>query len=503
MKQKFLKVSALTLVFIIGLSACQPDYLNEIEPDQNLIGQFFQSSYSTQPDPYDISRDIAYEALRVGSEFIGETIPGAGIVLPAFLITLFPQHSEEIDVWDEIKERVEKVVDEKIDDETYKIMRTKLIKIRFDIRSFLEASEELKASKWSQVDNDMNDYNAFTIDGQEVVLLPLFSQFVNLYLSFYRETVLQGENWHIGQAELDISERNLQRAIPVFSDYVDRWYQQGLNDVVANAPKPNSTNTEPFNTINRYVREMTLGVLDFRNMWAYFDPVLYPAGATIHLDREVYSDMIGYASSPFVFPAAPSQFPDHLKVWAQEGVNAIEVDYPNGGTNGRRDNQAIGSQTNLWEEFDLTDHPIIGASAHYSASPYYSDYKLIDAVKFYFDNGDETLESQVIGDGGKRADPGLINTTVYSYPDHILSSIYIPQYSYLSDLKANTLQSVIFGFKRKEDVNAVLLVLKSIYLGNPEPLNAEQLAELGNISVSQASGLIDEWHSEHESLWDK
>ncbi|MTI29229.1 insecticidal delta-endotoxin Cry8Ea1 family protein, partial [Xanthovirga aplysinae] len=151
------------------------------------IGQYFQSNFNPKPDPYNLTRDISMRVLTKGSALI--PIPGAGIVIPAFLNALFPTRSNGTDVWDEIKDRVEQVVDDKIDDFAYSLMQTYLIKTSSDLRDFLDSSDELKATKWAIVDSDMNDYNKFTLDNHEIVLLPLFTQFANLYFSFYRETI--------------------------------------------------------------------------------------------------------------------------------------------------------------------------------------------------------------------------------------------------------------------------------------------------------------------------
>ncbi|MTI29381.1 insecticidal delta-endotoxin Cry8Ea1 family protein, partial [Xanthovirga aplysinae] len=310
---------------------------------------------------------------------------------------------------------------------------------------------------------------------------------------------LQGDEWGIGQVELDRSKRNLENAIPVFSDYVDRWYQTGLNQAVANAPKPNAENTEPFNTINKYVREMTLAVLDFRDMWPYFDPIKYPDGAEIRMDREIYSDMIGSSPTPFVFPSGPSEFPTRVQVWAGQRVDAIQVDYPsNGGPEGKTSIKIGGSGgVNTPEaggDFDVKDKPIIGASADSFFNVYNFNYgSAISGLKFYFK---DQLESSKMGREGN-----LSNKPIYSYPEHILSSIYIPAVDYKA-LRTGLVQSIIFGFKpEKSVINTNIEVLKSVFLGNPNPLTPEQLADLGNISVSQASDLIDDWHDEHVQNW--
>jgi hypothetical protein len=141
--------------------------------------------------------------------------------------------------------------------------------------------------------NDPTDYR--------VMLLPLFAQYETLYLAFLREGILLEPYW---EATGDVSES--KRAAPrkemanqfnpdyvklpgedlVGISYVDAIYEQGLKE------RPEANSKENWEIRNAYLRDMTLNVLDLRDLWQYMDPIAYPDGAPdIKLTRMVYSDI--------------------------------------------------------------------------------------------------------------------------------------------------------------------------------------------------------------------
>lgn len=149
----------------------------------------------------------------------------------------------------------------------------------------------------------------------QLMLLPLFAQYETLYLSFLNEGILLAPSWiasggvtpsqaaipaDIMAQELDpnfvdpqsdfvdpvTSEKNPDRGI----GYVNLVYGRGL--VAQGIP----ANWKQWTERNRWVRDMTLQVLDFRDIWKFFDPVAYPQGVEggPKLTRMIYSDPVGH-----------------------------------------------------------------------------------------------------------------------------------------------------------------------------------------------------------------
>jgi hypothetical protein len=144
----------------------------------------------------------------------------------------------------------------------------------------------------------------FRLSGYEVELLPLYAQYMNLYLAFLREGAVAANYWWTpGSALAGLPAEAIQAALNEsdtrrFIGYVKATYEMGLNQ------QPQATDMATWTTRNRYIREMTLNVLDFKEMWKYLDPGAYPNGFPgFKLTRMIYSDPLGDTrDTPFPTP---------------------------------------------------------------------------------------------------------------------------------------------------------------------------------------------------------
>ena len=421
-------------------------------------------------------------------------IPGVGFVLSALVNIFWP--SSKQDVWGEIKEKVEALIDEKISQLVYQNVQESLEGLKNNVDDYLWAVKNAQtktyiSEKYNVAQgNFLQSLPHFQSKGYEVLLLPLFAQFANLYLSLLRDGILYGADW--GWSE-EIQQHNREQIIKTINDYstyTDSTYSKGLDDVKKKAPS-NKHKTEPFNTVNNYVRQMTLTVMDFRNMWKYYDPVEYPKPVKVFLDREIYSDAVGTAdNSTFSIPPAPTKPITKITVWAWDRIDACKLAYPQGGGPG-----------------GVTETARMGDKNGGSSSPPHGGVfdlgKKGDVVKVKARSGDILNAWWLTFADGSTSNklggnyPGGGDKT-FSYADEILSSIKIMGVSNFY----GSADCAVFGFKFKADASLPNAeVLQAAFVASPKRLNAEELVQLFAVKdQQQAVRQVENWASNYQ--WD-
>ncbi|MTI30993.1 insecticidal delta-endotoxin Cry8Ea1 family protein [Xanthovirga aplysinae] len=493
---RFSRSIVLTITLGFLLPACQPDFLNEVE-DNNAKANFAQiNALTTSDDIYSLTRDLTIRTLS-------SKIPGVGFLVGGFVNALWPGTST--DPWDQIKDRVEALIDEKISEYNYNQVQLALDGIKNNMDEYLWAVQNSEtptyiSEKYNIVLGDiLSNLPHFQANDDRVLLLPLFSQLANLHLSLLRDGAEFGLEWGWSDVEVDRSRQQLIDAIKDYSSYADEVYAEGLADVESNL---SSNKRVAFNKKNKYIREMTLSVLDFKEMWQYYDISQYPDGASIYLDREIYSDVVGaYRGDKAVnLPSTPPSQPiSKLEVWGYDRIDAVRVTYPEGGgPDGVTQTKRMGNTSGGTLDspyggvFDLSSLPVEGVFVQYG--------DIMDEIQLIFSDGSQStlLGGHYLG--------GHIQST-YSYPGHILSSIWIngaagsPYWS--ADFG-------VFGFKLENNQMVSTEALKSMYIGSPIELSNEEINNLMGNSSSKAVSiqsnsfpLVDSWKAERDQYWEK
>lgn len=134
-----------------------------------------------------------------------------------------------------------------------------------------------------QLDAQMS---AFKKSGYEVPLLPTYAQAANLNVIVLKDITIFGEQWGFEQSDIDYYYKLFLNSITNHTDYVSKWYQEGLNRL----PKLSSTDWIAY---NRFRREMTLMALDIIALFPTYDAFLYPMETKTELTRELYMDPEG------------------------------------------------------------------------------------------------------------------------------------------------------------------------------------------------------------------
>lgn len=441
---------------------------------------------------YDVDYNNA--ARVVISTALGQ-VPEVGFVLSALVNIFWPSSKE--DVWAEIKEKVEELIDEKISDLVYQQVQEDLEGLNNNMNEYLWAvkNSQVKtyiSEKYNIVLGDfLQQRPHFQSKGYELLLLPLFAQFGNMHLSLLRDGVLYGADW--GWTE-EIQQHNLQQlqdTIKSYHSYVQTTYDNGLRDTTINAPH-NKHYTEPFNTVNKFSREMTLTVLDFQYMWPYFNPVKYPDPVKVYLDREIYSEAVGTSddSGPISLPKPPTQPISKIEVWGWDRIDACQVTYPQGGgPNGVTQTQRMGDKSGGSSQpphggvFDLTKRgPVVEVKARTG--------DILNAWWFVFSDGSS---SNMLGGNYKGG-----SDHTFSYSDEILSSIRIMGISH----SYGSADCAVFGFKfTKESELPESSLLRTVYVASPTPIEPKKLAAFFGVHDPEEGGnKIQGWVKDYH--WD-
>ncbi|MFC6334241.1 insecticidal delta-endotoxin Cry8Ea1 family protein [Paenibacillus septentrionalis] len=442
------------------------------------------------PELAQLKYEIDYNnaALVIISTGLGQ-VPAVGFVLSALVEIFWP--SSQQDVWAEIESKVEQLVDQKISDLVYKQVEESLMGLHNNLNEYLWAvqhtqDKNLITQKFNIAHGHfIQELPHFQSKGYELLLLPLFTQFANLHLSLLRDGVLYGADWGWSEDIQRHQHEQITTTIEQYTTYTDEIYTNALNDTKSKAPS-NKHFTEPFNTINRFTREMTLTVLDFKTLWSYYDPTLYPDPVQIYLDREIYSDAIGTAddSGPIHLPSPPTTPITKIEVWSGTRIDACQVTYEQGGgpdgvTQTPRMGNKDGGAANV---FDLTTlGPVTGVKTQSGT--------ILDAWWFTFSDGSTSI--RLGGDSGSYKN-------YFSYPDEILSSIKIMGVSNYF----KTADCAVFGFKfNQASTIPESAVLRTMYVASPAKMSPQELARyVGAEDVDKLGACIQEWSELYQ--WD-
>jgi hypothetical protein len=181
-----------------------------------------------------------------------EEIPYAGKFSGLLLELLWPEDAEQ-DPWEEIKERVEALIDQKLSDEVYKNVTDSLTGLQSNSQNFFGAVTDPARSAADKSEEFVSAKGSFNVNaphfrekGYEVLLLPLLAQMANLHLSLLREGCLHCKEWGFTDADKDALVKELGAKLSSYTAHVDKVYQQGLQTALSpstttRASRPSTT----------------------------------------------------------------------------------------------------------------------------------------------------------------------------------------------------------------------------------------------------------------------
>ncbi|PPD45855.1 MAG: hypothetical protein CTY15_03105 [Methylocystis sp.] len=204
-----------------------------------------------------------------------DQIPYIGEFLSAIVQIFWPQTKQ--DVWSEIKDRVEDLLNSKLSAAAFNRVQASLGTVALGdglygvVADYTGSVDKLSPngqdpqSTWTAANiYFIGASAAFQQQGDEILLLPLYAQMANLHLGLLRDGVL-GKFCNLNE---------LQTHLNNYGAYVDKWVAAAIAASITKATSQNGT--VAFNPVNKVKRFMQLNVLNFRELWKYFDPVKYP-----------------------------------------------------------------------------------------------------------------------------------------------------------------------------------------------------------------------------------
>lgn len=424
-------------------------------------------------------------------------LPEPAHLLSTLVYIFWPPTHE--DVWGEIEAQAEQLIGQHLDKLVYQ-------EVRDDLSGLKNASDDYTAAvstgdpgvisqQWITT-RTLYHYHLphFQAQGYELLLLPLFAQYVNLYLALLRDGVLFGSQWGWKQTFVDLVAQQLRETIAGCVDYADHIYQQGYQNVLDRTPT-NFHRCQPFLSTNAFARPMTLGVRNFAQQWPYLDPRAYPDPVRIPRGLEIYSDPVGTCddSGAIHLPSGPTQPISEITVWAWERIDAVQLTYPTGGGPGgvtqtaRMGDQGGGSNQPPWGGvLDVSAMPIIEAAG------YAGD--VLHAFTFTFADGTKSPQY-----GGN---PPSGHPFVFGYDGHVLSSIHINGVSAFYQ----SADCAVFGFMYDQAPLRSLAALRARYVTAPLTQDPDQLpASLAPSSQSSdlvaAAAFRESWDAARQDYW--
>ena len=429
-------------------------------------------------------------------------IPEVGEIIGPIVDKLWPVSGNS--PWDQMKGDVEALMDQKMDADKYATVKGNLDGLQGVTTNYLNAIKNKGdiAGNWTDLRNDFSLYEPnFKQDSYEVLLLPLYAQFVNMYLNVLRDGSLHGNEIGLKQGDQDQALRDIDTLISKAGTYVDTWIPQGRQRLmdIGNQKKAIGTDwnqVEPFASVNDYNRQMTLNVLDYRNTWQYHSVTNYPDGkkgadgnpikVTELLPREIYSDPYGCTyvgntgvvhpkSNPIPLDSplggAPTSFPTQIAIWSGDRVDAVQISYPpNSGPNGVTQTPRMGGNGGNIDtiKYDL-NNPITQFKVATNKSSAYPTYAIVMLLQFADSQGKPT---KVYGTTNYPEDDwGWI-----SYPDEAVSSVYVNG-NIVSKWPSDA-NCVVVGFKYWDSPEAALRAVRLNYITSPREKSMDDLVKV-------------------------
>lgn len=243
-----------------------------------------------------------YNAMRETVIVSLSEVPEVGEFIAGLVKILWP---EDEDVWAQIKADVEALMDKKLADLEYQNVQDDLRGLQNVIDDYTKETQ-LKDANSANIATKYNialgqiEQNVphFQSKGYEVLLLPLFAQMANLHLALLWDGVKSGATWGFTAGEINNQQSLLTGAIAAYVDWAKKWVEEGYNQlsIPQKAEDKTHLSTLQWAARNKYVRTMTLQVLDFVFYWPYFDPAKRTGVPLPKLTREIYSDPAGFAA---------------------------------------------------------------------------------------------------------------------------------------------------------------------------------------------------------------
>jgi delta endotoxin, N-terminal domain len=394
---------------------------------------------------YDDPNEVLNFTLKLVITQALDHIPVVGEILGAIAEAIWPDAGQPPtytpgQMFDALKDRISGLIGQAISKNDVAIVQAALSGMSKDISNYMNAvtGDELNQFDAARDSIDLA-LPQFQLKGQEVVLLPLYTQAVNAHLAFLRHGYMNCMSWpNSGKVNMQKWQAqllaDLQSAITAAVKYTATTYASGLTDAKTNAPVAGvpvssggvrGSGAARFNYINDYIRETTLAVLDYAELWPFFDPVAYPNPVKHTYTRYLYGTAYGLArTDEIILPSPPTGPIRRISYdrWIDGGwVNAVhqlKLDYdPGQGPDGKDSTGVMGVANPAPNQFWPAISTVIDGIDVVTVQSWVGD--IVDGLQFTGTWNGQPYTTELHGWTGN--DPMVTN----SLPGHKVGSVYI------------------------------------------------------------------------------
>lgn len=379
-----------------------------------------------------------------------DEIPVVGGFIGGLLELLWPE--DEVDVWEQIRARTEQLVSDRLDQDATQRLQRSLVGLKTILEEYKTATRERRdphnlyanyAAVRTVFDQQLP---LFQQASHRMVLLPLFVQAANLQLALLRDGYLHGpQAMGMGEQERADVKARIKELIGKHAD----WARTVVAEVLANRRVQGDGR-------NAAAQQMTIDVVDYLDLWPFYDPDSPKPGAGL-LEREVYSSLIGvwntWPSTPpgRGYGAPPPANARVTRIQAGAKVNNVLVESIVPWYDGQPGSRVGGNVAKAWSlDVDVSGHGPHGKLVALHVNSWFQNPdpggEGVYDIAAHFQDG--TLART-------RMEPNIPAIVVPVPDDHYLSSVQaVAKYSDKNRgmLYDDQVRSIWFGFRFEPEV---------------------------------------------------
>lgn len=418
----------------------------------------YSSPISTLGEPR-TSEDDILNAVRSIVLWGVSQIPEIGSVVATIAGKLWP--SSGPDPWDQVRKQVEAMIDRKINDAVFSMMKAKLNGLGNALSLYVCAVQskdtEMMRTQFVATNTVFVEAAAeFQNRDFEWTLAPLFALFTQIHMTLLRDVVLNGKEWGWNGAYYAKLEQQARDTTDQYVACLDQAVEHERARRAQHAPvSPGGHMTDVYNYWQPFEQQRILLIDDFRTLLVYLDPVRHPGPTTDVPFKDVYSLAYGTAddwddtcwrwsasgiATPYGQPLATIESIDVELFNATPRV--VNVRYPAG----QGPKVAGGSRT---DQYGIIADPLGGVEKYTVTLPKPAPDKRFNIRKAYVTSGSIPLGLTLELDDGSRkklwnrTDEGIPATHEVAVPDRMLTTLNMWSRSRFYD---NDLGCIVFGF---------------------------------------------------------
>lgn len=457
-------------------------------------------------------------------------IPGAGNILSGVVVLFWPELD---DVWDSIRQRTEKLIEAKINDNDFRQLSETLRDLKSSFVNYLNIANLAAKNEANGIKKDEVKTQWMTVEAailgkvsmfmgtdhdakHQLLMLPLFARFGLLYFSHLREAIEHGVDYGMSAGLIEKKKKDYQEKQIEFKAHIDKLYGQFIEQT----KKAGWADYYPENEGSFWVARGALKWNQFTKMHNFFvlhgynyvdlwEFLRYGANLKyLPMSHEIYSDACGtFGTIPmedhaghyggpkqkqaYQLPKIPRPVPQKriskIRTYCGAWIYAIEVIYQGGESSGRMGAKEGGDPYELDASTPITRVKARGAQSRQSWMPESYVYGI------QFDQGSNP--TQYCKPERPAESKHSLTDVDFSYPGMCLSSIFGQK------SKDYTHNCFVFGFKYinsyddQDNRPPELAILKVLYCTvlNTEELLANVEKQWGMRKVLEKAIADEKW----------